>query len=154
MREGAIMKRYVSVSTEKAVILLLLFLVQLSLFGCANLGRPISADKRILITEKETSQGIFNDGEITVEYNVSLHGKNVTLAGKVNHRSSLDYLNVFILFLDATGNVLQQKDIYYSGYRVYNEWDADRSFRETLVVPPGTAGISFFHSSQPRFMQR
>jgi hypothetical protein len=144
------MEKYAEVSLNKAVIMIILILAHLSLIGCADVGRMVSADNRILLNDQATNQGVFSHSGLTVEYSYSLAGESLTLAGKVNYRTSVDSLNVYILFLDATGTVLQKKIVYYSGYRISRDLLADRSFKDTLVVPPGTAGMSFSYSAQPR----
>ncbi len=144
------MKKYATVSIRKVALLFIFILVPLSFFGCANVGRLASADNRVLFAEKGTNQGVYSDGGLTVNYNYSLDGKNLTLGGKINYPGSVDFLNVYIRSIDAKGTVLQQNTVYSSGYRVSRNWAIDRSFKETFVVPPGTTGISFSYSAQPR----
>lgn len=144
------MKTYVNFSAKKIAVLFLLIFVSLSFFGCANVGKLASTDNRIPFAEKGTSQGVYSDGGLTVDYSYSLDGKNLTLEGKVNYPGSVDSLKVYIRSVDATGTVLQQNTVYSSGYRVYREWATDRSFKEKFVIPPGTVGISFSYASQPR----
>lgn len=144
------MKTYVNVSAKKITILFLLILVPLSVSGCANVGRLVADNNRILFTEKGTNQGVYSQGGLTVNYNYSLDGKKLTLDGNVNYPGSVDFLNVYISAIDATGSVLQQNIIYSSGYRVSSNWATHRSFKETFIIPPGTAGMSFSYSSQPR----
>lgn len=148
------MKKYIIISAQQAVTLVLLVLVYLSLFGCAGMGRLVPADNRILFAEKESSQGNYSHGGLTVEYRYRLEGKKLALEGKVNYLGGVDFLNVYLQFIDATGTVLQQEIVYYSGYRISRHWIADRSFQETLVVPPGATGISFDYSAQPRSNQQ
>jgi hypothetical protein len=113
--------------------------------------RPfVSEDNRILLSDQKTSQGIFNYQQLTVEYSYVLQGENLTLTGRVFYSSSVDSLNVYVLFFDATGTVMQEKIVYFSGYRTSRYGLADRSFKETLVVPPTAAGISFGYSAQHR----
>lgn len=144
------MKKYVTVSTKRIALLFFLIFVPLSFFGCANVGRLASADNRILFAEKGTNQGVYSHGGLTVNYSYGLDGKNLTLGGNVNYPGSFDSLKIYIRSIDATGTILQQNAVYSSGYRVSRDWATDRSFKETFVVPPGTTGISFSYSAQPR----
>jgi hypothetical protein len=144
------MKKYVNISAKKIAVLFLLILVPLSVSGCATVGRLASDNNRILFTEKGANQGVYSHGRLTVNYSYSLDGKNLTLDGNVNYPGNVDFLNVYISAIDATGSVLQQNIIYSSGYRVSSNWATHRSFKETFVIPPGTAGMSFSYSSQPR----
>lgn len=144
------MKTYSNNSAKKFAALFLLVLVPLSVSGCATVGRLAMDNNRILFTEKGADQGVYSHGGLTVNYSYSLDGKNLTLEGNVNYPGNVDFLNIFISSIDATGSVLQQKIIYSSGYRVSSNWATHRSFKETFAIPPGTAGMSFSYSSQPR----
>lgn len=148
------MGKYITISTKIVIIPVFLILVNLSLFGCAGMGRIVPADNRILFTEKVSSQGIFSHAGLTVEYSYRLEGKNLALEGEINYLGGVDSLNVYLQFIDATGAVLQQEIVYYSGYRISRHWIADRSFQATLVVPPAAVGLSFSYSAQPRSNQR
>lgn len=144
------MKILLHVSTGKNVVLYLLILISFGLLGCAGVGRVVSVENRILLGEKEISQGNFSHGGLTVEYRYRLAGGNMTLDGQVYYLGDVDSLDVRILFLDAAGTVLQQKIVYSAGYRVSRSSRTERTFQETLVVPTGATGISFSHSVQPR----
>jgi hypothetical protein len=148
------MKSFSILANGKGVMAAVLVAIHLALFGCAPWGWLVSEDQRIFFADQARGRGIFSEGDVTVDYNVSLHGKEVTVAGKVDHRGNVDFLNLYLLLIDGAGKVLQQKIVYSTGYRVYRDGEADRAFRETLAVPSGTMGISFGYSSQPRFMQR
>ena len=81
-------------------------------------------------------------------------GSNMILAGKASYQGGADSLDVRILFLDATGVILQQKIIYSSGYRSGNTKGSNRVFQKTLDVPPGSAAITFTYSATDRSSQR
>ncbi|KJR99078.1 MAG: hypothetical protein VR65_16630 [Desulfobulbaceae bacterium BRH_c16a] len=133
-----------------AVILSILLFVQLGLFGCAGMRQFVSEDNRILFSDQETSQGVFDYRRLTVEYSYALQGDNLTLTGRVFYSGRVDSLNVYVLFFDATGTVMQEQIVYFSGYRTSRYGLADSSFEETMVVPPTAAGISFGYSAQHR----
>jgi hypothetical protein len=144
------MQKYSTVSTRMAVILTILLFVQLGLFGCAEMRRFVSEDNRILFSEQETGQGIFNYRRLTVEYSYVLQDRNLTLTGRVFYSGAVDSLNVYVLFFDATGTVMEEKIVYFSGYRTSRYGLPGNSFKETLVVPPTAAGMSFGYSAQHR----
>lgn len=148
------MEKHKIISTRKAVILFFVMLVNFGLFGCAGMERIVPADNRILFTEKASSQGVFSHGGLTVAYSYRVEGDKLALEGKVNYLGGVDSLNVYLLFIDAAGTVLQRKIVYYSGYRLSRYWISDRLFRETLAVPPDAVGISFNYSAQPRSNQQ
>lgn len=139
--------------TQRVVVLVLLIVVWQGLFGCAEIAemRPnVSADDRILFVGKETDQGVFEYGKLSVKYNYNLTGDTLQLTGDIGFSRRFDALNVYLLFIDSAGDVLQQDIVYSSGYRVPQAARPDRSFRETLTVPRGAAGFSFSYSVEPR----
>lgn len=144
------MKKILDVLIGKAVVLFLLIFISFELLGCSVVGRVVPVDNRILFGEKEHSQGSYSYGGLTVDYSYRLAGGNMNLAGQVYYGRAVDSLNVRLLFLDATGTVLQQKLVYASGYRVSSSQTTERTFKETLVVPPGATGISFSYSDSLR----
>jgi len=148
------MDKYATVATKKLVILPLLILATFGLFGCTQVGQLVPADERILFSEHETGQGTYNANGLTVDYTYKLQGRDLNLAGNAWYRGGVDSLNVYVLFIDPAGTVLQQKIAYYSGYRSSKYWYADNSFQETLAVPSGAAGFTFSYSAQPSHSKR
>jgi hypothetical protein len=133
----------------------LLILVSLSLSGCAGLGQNVSVEDRILFNEIEKSQGRFTQDGLTVDYSYRLVGRNMILDGSANYTRSVDSLNIYLLFLDEGGNVLQRDIVYSSGYRVARSWGmTERTFRDQLVVPQEAVGISFNYYAEPRTSQK
>lgn len=138
----------------KTAVLYLLLLIAFGLVGCAGVGRLVPVDERILFDETGAGQGSFRQGGLTVVYGYRLAEGNITVAGEVDYTWGFDSLDVRLRFLDAAGIVLQEKIVSSSGYRVADSWKKVRSFQQTLAVPPGTAGISFDYSAQPRRSHR
>jgi hypothetical protein len=133
----------------------LLILVSLSISGCAGLGQNVSVEDRILFDEIEKSQGRFTQDGLTVDYSYRLAGRNMTLDGSAYYTRSVDSLNIYLLFLDEGGNVLQRDIVYSSGYRVARSWGmTERTFRDQLVVPQEAIGISFNYYAEPRSSQK
>jgi hypothetical protein len=147
------MKKIAHASTGKTAFLYLLLLMAFGFLGCA-VGRIVPVDDRILFEDKKTGQGSFSQNSLTVQYSYRLTGGKMTINGQVDHSFPVDSLDVRLLFLDAAGEVLQQKIVYYSGYRLSWSWRTERAFQETLVVPEGAIGISFDHSAQLRRSQK
>jgi hypothetical protein len=133
----------------------LLILVSLSLSGCAGLGQNVSVEDRILFNEIEKSQGRFTQDGLTVDYSYRLVGRNMILDGSANYTRSVDSLNIYLLFLDEGGNVLQRDIVYSSGYRVARSWGmTERTFRDQMIVPLEAVGISFNYYAEPRTSQK
>jgi len=134
----------------KNVFLFLLVLMSLSFIGCSMVGRVIPDDKRILLSDQEKGGGTFHDGGCTVEYSYRLTGDSMIIQGQAYYRRSVDLLDVRAMLLDTSGTVLDEKLVYASGYRESRGRGIDRSFKETLIVPPGSTGITFSCSVQER----
>jgi len=113
-------------------------------------GRVIPADKRIMLSDQDKGGGTFHDGGCSVEYSYRLAGDKMMMQGQVSYRRSIDSLDLRAMFLDTSGTVMDQKLVYSSGYRESRSRDADRSFKETLVVPSGSTGMTFSCSVQER----
>lgn len=132
----------------------LLILISLSLSGCAGLGQNVSVEDRILFEEIEKSQGRFIQDGLTVDYSYRLAGSNMTLDGTADYTRSVNSLNIYLLFLDEGGNVLQRNIVYSSGYRVARSWGNERTFSDQLDVPQEAVGISFTYYAEPRTSQK
>jgi hypothetical protein len=143
-------EKILHVPLNKNTVLSLFLLIAVGLVGCAGVGRLVSADERILFDAKGSAQGSFSRNALTVVYSYRLAAGTLTVGGDIDYTWPVDSLDVYLLFLDAAGTVLQKKIVYSSGYRVARRWTTERNFQETMAVPPGTAGISFDYSAQPR----
>jgi hypothetical protein len=142
------MDKFKEPSAKKTALHFVLLLVCLGLSACTYVGRTVPADNRILFSRLETGQGVFQQGVLTINYNYALIGGNVSVSGQVIYRSPVGSLDVYLLFINGTGTVVQQKLLYSSGYRVSRYW-AGGYFDKTFTVPPGATAISFNHSIQP-----
>jgi len=143
-------EKILHVLLNKNMVLFLLLLITFGLAGCAGVGGFVPADDRILLDEKGAGQGSFRQDSLTVVYSYRLTEDNLTVSGDVDYTWAVDSLDVRLLFLDAAGTVLQKKIVYSSGYRVADSRKTERTFQQTMAVPPGAAGISFDYSAQPR----
>ncbi len=155
------MKKYSTISCFKTSLLYILVLTCLSALGCTGVGSNIPPERRTPLIEGENNQGNFSYGQLSLEYsytvtgsNMIMGGSNMILAGKAAYLGGADSLDIRILFLDATGIVLQQKIIYSSGFRSGNGKGSDRVFQKTLSVPPGSAAITFTFSATDRSSHR
>ncbi len=148
------MNNLLHVTIGKNAIWYLLILISFGFLGCAGVGQIVPVDNRISFGEKANDEGSFSRWGLTVDYSYSLSGGNMTMAGQVSYPGGADSLDVRIQFLDAVGTVLKQKIVYSSGYRASRDRMAERTFKETLVVPTAATGISFDYSAQPRSSHR
>lgn len=149
------MKKILQMLVRKTTIWYLLILVSLSLSGCAAMIPNVPVENRILFGEEGKSQGRFSEEGLTVDYSYRLVGRNMTLDGSLYYTRSVNSLNVYLLFLDKGGDVLQRNIIYYSGYRVERSLGkSEQTFHDQLVVPQEAVGISFTYYAEPRTSQK
>jgi hypothetical protein len=151
------MKECATVSFIRSGLLYILVLTCLGVLGCAGVVSSIPPERRISLVEAENNQGNFSYGSLTLQYNYALTGgnmviggSNMMLAGKATYTDRFDSLDIYVVFLDAAGTVLQRKFIYSSGYRTDDGRVSDRAFQETLEVPAGSKAITFTYSEIAR----
>jgi hypothetical protein len=130
----------------------LLLLVCLILAGCAGLERQVPAEDRIFFSARETGDGVLNRWPLTVSYSYRLRGKSLELEGDARYGRYVDFLNVYVMFIDGSGNVLQREIVYFSGYRS-DIWPGP-SFQAKLEVPDGAKGFTFDYSAHERTPRR
>jgi len=151
------MKEYSTVSFIRSGLLYMLIMVSFGVLGCAGVVSNIPPERRISLVEAENNQGSFSYGSLTLQYNYALTGGSLVmgvskmmLAGKVTYRDRFDSLDIYVVFLDAAGTVLQKKFIYSSGYRTDEARVSDLAFQKTLEVPAGSEAITFTYSEIAR----
>lgn len=144
MRENAY-----TVQTYVAAQLMLICLI---FSGCASMmEQVVPIDQRIMLTRQEGDRGSFVSGQLTVTYNYSITGNNLAMKGLVSHRGRVDSLDVRVLFFDGTGQIIDRRLVYSTGFRSDAAREGgDRSFQKSLTVPPGATGFSFSYSSKER----
>ena len=147
------MERYSAVPFIKTAILYLLVLFCFGASGCAGVGSTVPLERRLPLIEAENSQGDFSYGGLKVKYSYSLAGSNMILDGVASYDRGYDSLDIRILFLDATGTVLQQEFVYSSGFRTSGKRRSG-DFQKTFAVPAGSVAITFSSYAQDRSSQR
>lgn len=145
------MKKSLDVSTGKMAVLFLLIFISIELLGCTMTGKVIPLQNRILFNEKGGSQGTYSEGELTLDYSYNQVGRNMTLDGEITSVWKFDLIDVRLMFLDASGTVLQETIVYTSGYREETPSSStDSTFKTMLVVPQGAVGMSFSMTDMAR----
>jgi hypothetical protein len=96
--------------------------------------------------------GVWETGDLSVKYGyflkderIELEGR-ISLADKITHFPTLDYLSVSVQFLDVEGVVMGHKTLYTSS----KSWFPviRLSFSRSFVLPPETAFMSFSYSGR------
>ena len=117
------------------------------LAGCSHVGQIIPPEKRIPLEEGGPHSGTWSAFDCILDYQYQLTRQEPSLAGKLalkgsvrNRGRSLDSLSIWVDLLDAGGKILEQNNVYASGYRIES---SDRSFQLRLDTPPGAVAMSF-----------
>ena len=117
-------------------------LLAVILTGCAGRYRFVPENKRIHLTEGEVVRGTFEEGRQVVEYDYILRGKSLQLRGFAYAGGNVNTLEVRLLFVGKDGHKIDEKRLYYSGYRIYSTY-AIPAFQKTFNVPAGTDSITY-----------
>ncbi len=143
------------VSEQRRVSLFVTVFIFMLLFaGCAMKSRPVTEDKRIALKEKTTAVETFKSGPLTVDYEYQRSGNTLTMSGSIDFRQSVDSLDIRVLFLDASGLILDRQLVYSSGFRSFAARDSTRTFRRQLDMVAGAVSFTFDETSRPRTSTR
>lgn len=145
------MEKYIPVVKEKTVAWCLLILLCFVFLGCAASIRFVSEDKRIQLVASGLDSGSFKNGPLSIKYSYSRTGDIISLSGNAEFVGRLDYLDIYLLFLDGGGKSVSTKYVYSSGFRSQDTVDKSYQFsKSSLEVPPGAVSISFDYFSEDR----
>jgi hypothetical protein len=116
-------------------------------------GHIVKKENRIKLNKiAGKGRGVWETGDLSVKYEYTLNEKRVgleggiSLADKITHFPTLDYLSVMVQFLDEEGVVTGHETLYTSS----KSWFPliRLSFSRSFVAPPETAFISFSYSGK------
>lgn len=124
-----------------------------SLLACAGFTQSVQPEDRILFTGKAAGAGEFDSGPLLVRFDYRLAGNILEATGAIHFSGGYDSLNVYLLFIDGSGQPLKRHIVYYSGYRIGLR-PGDNSFQVRLDIPANAAGFSFSYSAQPVTIRR
>ena len=111
--------------------------------GCVGIGRIVSTENRILLSEEQAQEGTFVYGWNSLNYSYSLDGEVMAIKGEVLARGSINSLRVRLLLLDETGAIVEGKYIYSSGYRNFHYSKLSNTFSHNIILPDEVKGFSF-----------
>lgn len=116
-------------------------------------GHIVKKENRIKLDRiAGKSGGVWETGDLSLRYNCIIKGDRIdiqggiTLADKILHFPTLDYLSVMIQFLDGEGVVAGHNTLFASS----KSWFPliRLSFSRSFIMPPETAFISFSYSGR------
>jgi len=125
-------------------------LLSFYLAACTQVGRHIPAAQLIALDDAlREGEGRFSDDGLHVVYSYDRQGDSLVVGGRVAYNLPVESLDVYLLFIDTGGTVIDQEWVYSTGYSVSKLWGHSRTFERTLQVPDGAAAISFDSSTVP-----
>jgi len=118
------------------------------LSACQSIGTSLIApDKRIALQPGGPHQGEADTGDLVVAYTYRLlpdqQGQIQISGGIRSSRTRGDMTNVYLNFVNDTGQVLDRKILYSSGFKKDVYTRRPSTFDTTLTLPPDTVAIAF-----------
>ncbi len=138
---------------------LVLVAATLVIAGCQSLrttykGAKVREPYRIGLEEGASRSARYQSADLIVEYEALRTGSELRISGVAQYSPKIQNAYTFIpyfhlsLFLtDQYGNVLEDRGIRTPGS---DDPGTRMRFSETIVLPPGTAGMAFSYSGQAR----
>lgn len=148
----------ISLPTRVVTNITLLILFAGGLSACQTAGTmfsaaPVAPEKRITLQPDGRHQGEADTGELVVGYAYQLGPESSRVihvkGGLRSAKFRGDAVKIYLNFLDSTGNVLDRKILYASGYRRDVYVRRPSTFDTTLPLPAGTAAIAFSSYVKP-----
>ena len=142
----------ISPSVRRVVNLATAIVLAVVLGACQTAGTvfsesPIAPEKRITLQPDGPHQGEADTGELVVGYAYQLGPESSRVihikGGLRTAKFRGDAVNIYLNFLDSTGNVLDREVLYASGYRRNVYVRRPSTFDTTLPLPPDTTAIAF-----------
>ncbi len=125
-----------------------ILLLSLSISACTKIGQQIPAAKMISFDDTlAEGEGRFDSEGLHVVYNYDRQGDSLRVWGRVAYNLPVESLDVYLLFTDDDGTVIDQEWVYSTGYTVSKLWGRSSAFERTLEVPDGAAAMSFDSSA-------
>ena len=133
------------------IILSIIFVVFQS--SCVSPGQmAVAPERRIPLFEKTPHEGSWESSDVTLQYQYVKQTGVIQLSVTGKAKRGYDQLNVWVLFVDADGKVLEKGNIYNSGFRSGTSKKRPHKGRieKTFEMPLETTHIAFQSSWQPR----
>ena len=137
----------------KCWYLILSILLVASLSGCAGPGQmAVAPERRIPLFESTPHEGSWESSDVALEYQYIKQSGVIQLSVTGKAKRGYDQLNVWVVFADAEGKVLEKQSIYNSGFRSGSSKHRSHKgkIERTFEMPLETTHIAFQSSWQPR----
>jgi hypothetical protein len=132
--------------TFKRICVILSILWVAFQFSCVGPGQiTVAPERRIPLVKDTPQQGTWESNDVALQYQYVEQNGAIQLSVSGNAKRGYDQLNVWVLFVDAEGKILETKSIYSSGYRSERSYGKPQkgTIEKTLEIPPGTTAIAF-----------
>jgi hypothetical protein len=112
----------------------------------------VAPERRIHLFESTPHEGSWESSAVTLEYQYVKQTGVIQLSVTGKAKRGYDQLNVWVLFVDAEGKVLEKGSIYNSGFRsgTSKQRPHKGKIERTFEMPLETTHIAFQSSWQPR----
>ena len=129
-------------------------------FGCAtgtslSPGAWVDEKDRIALEQGGPHKGSWQTRDLTIDYDYREAAKTLDINGAIKLAqyipmgySTLDYLRIYILFLNSGGVVLEVKNLQYFGYFRSIEFLGKMTFNSQFTLPENTAAFAFSYSGK------
>ena len=115
----------------------LLFLSVL-LIACASTPRTVAQDDRISLSDGGPHTGTWDSKNVSVDYRYTEQSGVIQLSVSPRAKRQFSELTVWVLFVDAKGNVTGKQEVYSSGTR-----PGSPTLENKFEIPSGTTYLSF-----------
>ena len=122
-------------------------------YSCVSPGQmTVAPANRIALVENTPDEGTWESNDVALEYQYVRQSDVIQLSVTGKAKRGYDQLNVWVLFVDADGKVLEKKSIYNSGFRsgTSKRKPQKGTFEKTFEMPLETTHIAFQSSWQLR----
>ncbi len=141
-----------SLTLSPLVILMISILVSCSSLSFSYIGLTVPENNLIYLKNEGTHEGLYQTGDITVNYTYSKNEGRLKISGLINFDNSLkynfsriDYFDLWIHFVNSENKII--KNISVSPITFFNEIEAT-PFEKILELPPDTKAIVFSYSGR------
>jgi hypothetical protein len=112
----------------------------------------VAPERRIPLFESTPNAGSWESSDVALEYQYVKQTDVIQLSVTGKAKRGYDQLNVWVLFVDAEGKVLEKQSIYNSGFRSGTSRTKPHkgTIEKTFEMPLETTHIAFQSLLQPR----
>ncbi|MGD8762624.1 MAG: hypothetical protein PVG87_09985 [Desulfobacteraceae bacterium] len=122
-------------------------------YSCVSSGQmAVAPERRIPLFESTPYEGSWESSDVVLEYQYVKQTDVIQLSVTGKAKRGYDQLNIWVLFVDADGKVLEKGTIYNSGFRsgTSKQRRHKGKIEKTFEMPLETTHIAFQSSWQPR----